>query len=152
MSEIITNNKKAFHEYFIEETFEAGIVLVGSEVKSIRSNGISLNESFVNLKNNELFLKNAYIKPFEMASSFVPDAHRDRKLLLNREEIKKIFRKTREKGYTIVPTKVYFKNNLVKIEVALAKGKKLYDKKETLKEKSQAREVQQAIKSFNQFK
>ena len=126
---IIVNNKKAYHEYFIEDTFEAGIVLVGSEVKSVKAGGMSLVDCFVSLKNNEVFLKNAYIKPFEKTTAYVPDSKRDRKLLLNKREIQKLIRGTKEKGYTIVPTKVYLKKNLVKIEIALAKGKKLYDKK-----------------------
>lgn len=143
---IIVNNKKAYHEYFIEDTFECGIVLVGSEVKSVRDGGMSLNESFVQVKNNEVFLKNAYIKPFEKTTAFVPDSHRDRKLLLNKREILKLTRGVKEKSYTIVPTKVYLKNNLVKVEIALAKGKKLYDKKETLKEKALDRDIKQATK------
>ena len=148
---VIANNKKAFHEYFIEDTFEAGIVLVGSEVKSVRDGGMSLSESFVNIKNNEVFLKNAYIKPFEKTSAFIPDSHRDRKLLLNRREIAKLLRAIKEKGYTIVPIKVYFKNNKVKVQIGLAKGKKLYDKKETLKERSLDKEIKQATKNIRTF-
>ncbi len=148
---IVTNNKKAYHEYFIDETIEAGIVLVGSEVKSVRDGGMSLNESFVNIKNNEVYLKNAYIKPFEKASAFVPDAHRDRKLLLNKREILKMQRAVKEKGYTVVPIKVYFKNNKVKVEIAIAKGKKLYDKKETLKERALDKEIKQATKNLKMY-
>ena len=149
--QIISNNKKAYHDYFIEETYEAGIVLVGSEVKSVRQGGISLLDSFVVIKNNEVFLKNAYIKPFEKTSSFVPNSKRDRKLLLNKNEIQKLTKQTKEKNYTLVPTKVYFKNNIVKIEIGLAKGKKLYDKKEVLKEKSQKREIEQAVKKLKMY-
>ena len=148
---VIANNKKAFHEYFIEDTIEAGIVLVGSEVKSVRDGGMSLSESFVNIKNNEVFLKNAYIKPFEKTSAFIPDSHRDRKLLLNKREIAKLSRAIKEKGYTIVPIKVYFKNNKVKVQIGLAKGKKLYDKKETLKERSLDKEIKQATKNIRTF-
>ncbi len=104
---IIANNKKAFHEYFIEETFEAGIVLVGSEVKSVKGGGISLNDSFISIKSSEFYLKNAYIKPFEKTSAFLPQTHRDRKLLLNKREIFKLIRGVKEKSYTIVPLKVY---------------------------------------------
>lgn len=148
---IIANNKKAYFEYFIEETFEAGIVLVGAEVKSIRAGGISLADSFVIIKNGEVFLKNAYIKPFEKASSYAPNERKDRKLLLNRREIQKLFKAKQEKNYTIVPLKVYFKNNRVKIVIGLAKGKKLYDKKDSLKEKSQKRDLEQATKHLNTF-
>ena len=148
---VIANNKKAFYEYFIEDTFEAGIVLVGSEVKSVKGGGMSLSDSFVNIKNNEVFLRNAYIKPFEKASAFLPESHRDRKLLLNKREIQKLTRGVKEKSCTIVPLKVYLKNNLVKVEIALAKGKKLYDKKETLKEKSKEREIKQATKNIKMY-
>ncbi len=149
--QIINNNKKAYHDYFIEETYEAGIVLVGSEVKSVRQGGISLLDSFVVIKNNEVFLKNAYIKPFEKTTSFAPNTKRDRKLLLNKNEIQKLIKQTKEKSFTLVPTKVYFKNNIVKIEIGVAKGKKLYDKKDVLKEKSQQREVEQAIKKIKMY-
>ena len=148
---MIANNKKVYHEYFIEDTFEAGIVLVGCEVKSVKAGGISLVDSFVNIKNGEVFLKNTYIKPFEKTTAFVPDARRDRKLLLNKREIQKLIRGTKEKGYTIVATKVYLKKNLVKVEIALAKGKKLYDKKETLKQKSIEKEIKQAIKNIKTY-
>ena len=149
--QIIANNKKAFFEYFIDETFSAGIVLEGAEVKSVRAGGVSLLDSFVVIKNNEVFLKNAYIKPFEKATAFAPNERKDRKLLLNRREIQKLQRAKQEKGYTIVPLKVYFKNNLVKVDIALAKGKKLYDKKETLKEKSQKREIEQSTKNLKMY-
>lgn len=149
--QIIANNKKAFFEYFIDETFSAGIVLEGAEVKSVRAGGVSLLDSFVVIKNNEVFLKNAYIKPFEKATAFAPNERKDRKLLLNRREIQKLQRAKQEKGYTIVPLKVYIKNNLVKVDIALAKGKKLYDKKETLKEKSQKREIEQATKNLKMY-
>lgn len=148
---IIANNKKAFHDYFIEDTFEAGIVLVGSEVKSVRDGGVSLNESFVIIKNSEVFLKNAYIKPFEKTSAFIPDSHRDRKLLLNAREITKLTRAVKEKGNTIVPIKVYFKNNMVKVEIGIAKGKKLYDKKETLKERQLDNEIKRATKNIKTY-
>ena len=143
---IIVNNKKAYHEYFIEDTFDCGIVLVGSEVKSVRDGGMSLNESFVQVKNNEVFLKNAYIKPFEKTTAFVPDSHRDRKLLLNKREILKLTRGVKEKNYTIVPTKVYLKNNLVKVEIALAKGKKLYDKREAIAKKTVERDIARQVR------
>ena len=139
--QVIQSNKKARFEYFIEDTFEAGIVLVGSEVKSVKNGNISLNESYVSLKNNEVFLKNAYIKPFEKANNFSVDEKRVRKLLLNKTEIEKIRKKTEIKGYTLVPTKVYLKDNLVKVEIAVAKGKKLYDKRETIKQRDLSRQI-----------
>jgi len=148
---IIANNKKAYFEYFIEETFEAGIVLVGAEVKSIRAGGISLADSFVMLKNGEVFLKNTYIKPFEKATSYAPNERKDRKLLLNKREIQKLIRGVKEKSYTIVPLKVYFKDNKVKLEIGLAKGKKLYDKKDTLKEKAQKKEIERATKNIKMY-
>ena len=148
---IIVNNKKAYHEYFIEDTLEAGLVLVGSEVKSVKDGGMSLADSFVTIKNNEVFLKNAYIKPFEKATAFVPETHRDRKLLLSRQEISKLIKATKEKSYTIMPLKVYLKNNLVKVEIGLAKGKKLYDKRETLKERAKEKEIKQATKNIRAF-
>ncbi len=138
---IIQNNKKAHFEYFIEETFEAGIVLVGSEVKSVKDGHISIIDAFVSLKNNEMFLKNAYIKPFEKSNNFTPNELRVRKLLLKKEEILKIKKKVETKGFTIVPTKVYLKDNLVKIEIAIAKGKKLYDKRETIKKRDISRQI-----------
>jgi len=137
----ITVNKKARFNYNIVETYEAGIVLVGSEVKSIRNGGISINESFVFFKNNELFLKNAYIKPYEMATNFIPDARQTRKLLLNKSEIEKIKKKMEAQGLAVVPLKVYFKRNNVKIEIGLGKGKKLYDKRETIKERTVTRNL-----------
>lgn len=147
----IANNKKAYFEYFIDETFCAGIVLEGSEVKSVRAGGVSLADSFVIIKDSEVYLKNAYIKQFEKATAFAPIERKDRKLLLNKREIQKLQRAKQEKGFTIIPLKVYFKNNHVKVDIALAKGKKLYDKKDSLKEKSQKREVEQAIKNLKMY-
>lgn len=145
---IIANNKKAYFDYFISNNIEAGIALKGSEVKSVRDGGISLNESYVKIVGNEIFLINAYIKPFEKASSFVPDSRRTRKLLLKKSEIQKLAQKVEQKGLTIVPLKVYFKGNLVKVEIGIGKGKKLFDKRETLKEKSVKREIENANKNF----
>jgi SsrA-binding protein len=127
------------------DKYEAGIVLVGSEVKSIRNGGMSINESFVQIENGEVFLKNAYIKPYEKASSFAPDSRRNRKLLLGKNQIARLL-KQKQSGMTIVPTKVYFKNGYVKIEIALAKGKKLFDKRQTLADKQAKREIDRALK------
>lgn len=143
---LVTNNKKAFHNFFISDLYECGIELKGSEVKSIRNGGVSLNESFVQIKNGEVFVNNMYIKPYENTANFVVDSHRIRKLLLHKAEIEKLERKVKEKGFSIVPTKVYFKNGNVKIEIGLAKGKKLYDKREVLKEKSVKKEIERESK------
>ena len=143
---LVTNNKKAFHNFFISDLYECGIELKGSEVKSIRNGGVSLNESFVQIKNGEVFVNNMYIKPYENTTNFVVDSHRIRKLLLHKAEIEKLERKVKEKGFSIVPTKVYFKNVNVKVEIGLAKGKKLYDKREVLKEKSVKKEIERESK------
>lgn len=143
---LITNNKKAFHDYFISDLFEAGIVLEGSEVKSIRGGGVSLNDSFVNVKDGEIFLRNAYIKPYENTGAFVPDSRKTRKLLMHRAEIDKLERKIKEKGFSLVPTKMYFKDGRIKVEIGVAKGKKLYDKRETLKEKSIQKDIDRAMR------
>lgn len=145
---VIANNKKAYFDFFISDNTEAGIELKGSEVKSIRDGGISLNESYVRVVGNEIFLINAFIKPFEKSSSFVPDSRRTRKLLLRKSEIAKLLQKVSEKGLTIVPLKVYLKGNLVKVEIGIGKGKKLFDKRETLKEKTAQREIESASKNF----
>ena len=141
---LIQNNKKAYYEYFIEDTYQAGICLVGSEVKSVKDGHISITDSFVSLKDDELFLKNAYIKPYEKASNFTVSDTRIRKLLLKKEEIQKIKKKVEVKGYTIIPTKVYLKDNLVKLEIGIAKGKKLYDKRETIKK----RDIERQLKTY----
>lgn len=145
---VIANNKKAYFDFFISDNTEAGIELKGNEVKSIRAGGISLNESYVRVVGNEIFLINAFIKPFEKSSSFVPDSRRTRKLLLRKSEIAKLLQKVSEKGLTIVPLKVYLKGNLVKVEIGIGKGKKLFDKRETLKEKTAQREIESASKNF----
>lgn len=144
---VIASNKKAFHNYFISNLTEAGIALVGSEVKSIRLNGISLNESYVLIKNGEIFLKNAYIKSYENTSVFKPDERRDRKLLLHKKEIEKFEDAVKQKGFSIMATKVYLSKGKVKVEVGLAKGKKLYDKRETMKERTVNREIERFTKT-----
>ncbi len=142
---IISVNKKARFNYEINDVYEAGIVLEGSEVKSIRAGHISLIESFVFIRNNEVFLKNAYIKPYENSSAYTPDSKRTRKLLLKKQEILKLKHKLDAMGYTIIPLKVYIKNNLVKIEIGLGKGKKLYDKRETIKKRTIERDIARHI-------
>ncbi len=145
---IVTNNKKAFHEFFVSDLLEAGISLDGDEIKAIRQGGISLVDSFVVIKNGEAYLRNCYIKPYEHSSNPHYDSKRTRKLLLHKAEIDKLARKTMEKGYSIVPTKVYLKDGLAKVEIGLAKGKKLYDKREVLKEKAVKRDLDRILKSY----
>lgn len=141
--EIIANNKKAFHDFFISDCVEAGIALQGAEVKSIRKGGVSILDSFVVVKNGEMFLKNAYIKPYEKANVFKVDERRTRKLLLHKNEILKFERQVKEKGFSIMPTKLYInKDGKVKVEIGLAKGKKLYDKRQTLKDKAVKRDIE----------
>lgn len=145
----IATNKKAYHDYFIEETFEAGAVLEGWEVKSIRAARIQLKDSYVIIKNEEAWILGMHISPIITASTHkVPDATRVRKLLLHRNQIDKLFGKVQQQGYSLVLTKMYFKNSRVKVELALAKGKKLYDKRRTLKEKDLKREAEAVRKQY----
>ena len=142
---VVATNKKAYHEFFIEETFEAGIQLVGSEVKSIRNGGVNLKDSFAIVKNGELFLINAHISPYKMGSFYNPDPRRERRLLMHKREIDRIAGKVQQKGYSIVVTKMYFKQSLVKVEVALVRGKQNYDKKQSIMEKDVKRDAERAI-------
>ena len=141
----IATNKKAYHDYFIEDTFEAGIVLTGSEVKSARLGQVNLKDSYAVIKNGELLLLGLHISPYEKGSFFNPDARRTRKLLMHKKEIQKLKQKTEQKGYTIVVTKLYFKQALLKAEVALARGKELHDKRETLKRRQQEMDIKRAL-------
>ena len=136
---LIANNKKAYHDYFIEDTWETGISLHGTEVKSLRMGKCSIKESFVRIEKGEVFVYGMHISPYEKGNIFNRDPLRVRKLLLHRSEINKIVGKIAEKGYTLVPLKVYFKGSLVKVEIGLAKGKKLYDKRADIAKKGQAR-------------
>lgn len=145
---VVATNKKARHEYSIDTVYRAGIVLEGSEVKSIRQNGLSLNGCFVFVENTELFLKNCYIAPYDKATAYIPDSRRSRKLLLNRSEIEKIITRTKEKGFTIIPLQVYFVRGMVKIDIALAKGKKLFDKRNAMKEADIKREIDRELKDI----
>lgn len=145
---IVAKNKKAFHDYFIEEKLEAGIELVGTEVKSVKAGKISIKESFVRIIRNEIFIMNMHITPYEFGNiNNVPES-RVRKLLLSRREINKWEAKIKEQGYTIMPLSVYTKQRLVKVEIALAKGKKLHDKRETLKRKDIDRNLKKIQKDF----
>ena len=145
----IALNKSASFEYFIEDRYEAGIVLEGSEVKSIREGRASLSESFCEIRGGEIFLKNMHIALYDKSGAFsTRDSRRERKLLLIRMEISKIVGKVNERGYTLVPLKLYFKDALIKVEVALCKGKHTYDKKRTLAERDQKRALDRAIKEM----
>ena len=141
----IATNKKAYHDFFIEDTFEAGIVLTGSEVKSARLGQVNLKDSYAVIKNGELLLLGLHISPYEKGSFFNPDARRTRKLLMHKKEIQKLKQKTEQKGYTVVVTKLYFKQALLKAEVALARGKELHDKRETLKRRQQEMDIKRAL-------
>lgn len=145
---VLAKNKKAYHDYFVEEKLEAGIELVGTEVKSVKAGKISIKESFVRIIRNEVFIMNMHITPYEFGNiNNVPES-RVRKLLLSRREINKWEAKIKEQGYTIVPLSVYTKQRLVKVEIALAKGKKLHDKRETLKRKDIDRNLKKIQKDF----
>jgi SsrA-binding protein len=147
---VIATNKKAYHDYFIDETFEAGLVLTGTEVKSLRVGKVNLKESFCRIKEGEVFINNMHVSPYEHGGRENPDPTRVRKLLLHRAEIAKLTRKVDEKGLSLVPTKIYFKAGRAKLEIGLARGKKLHDKRETLKRKEADREMAKAIKGRHQ--
>ena len=146
---LIANNKKAYHDYFIEETYEAGIVLVGSEVKSVSGNHISLRDSFVIFKGGQALLVNCHIAPYEKGSYFNTEARRTRTLLLNKCEIDKLRGKVETKGYTVVPTKAYFKGGRLKIEIGLAKGKENRDKRRDIADRDAKRDMDRIIKQYN---
>ena len=147
----IANNKKAYHDYFIEEKYEAGIALAGTEVKALRMGKCSVKESFLRIENGEIFIYGMHISPYEKGNIFNKDPLRVRKLLLHREEIRKLEGKIAEKGYTLVPLQVYFKHGLVKVEIGLAKGKKLYDKRQDIAKKDQRREAERDFKVKNLY-
>lgn len=147
MQKIVCKNPKAHKDFHIEETFETGIELKGSEVKSLRNSQASLKESFAMVRNNEVFLINSYIAPYEEANIFNHDPKRDRKLLMNRREINRLIGRSKTKGYTLVPVKIYFKKRYAKLELGLAKGKKTIDKREDIKRKDAKREMERIIKS-----
>lgn len=146
---LIANNKKAYHDYFLEETFEAGISLKGTEVKSLRMGRCSIKEAFVRIENGEVMLYQMHIPPYEKGNIFNRDPLRPRKLLMHKAEIRKLLGKIKEKGYTLVPVEVYFSGSLVKVKIALARGKKLYDKRADIAKKDQRREAQREFKVRN---
>lgn len=148
-TKLIANNKKAYYDYFILDTYEAGIALHGTEVKSLRMGKCSVKESFIRVENGEVFIYGMHISPYEKGNIFNKDPLRPRKLLLHKAEINKMIGKTKEKGMAIVPLKVYFKGSLVKVEIGLARGKKLYDKRNDIAKKDQQREAQRDFKIRN---
>ena len=143
---LVANNKKAYHDYFIEEKYEAGLVLHGTEVKSLRMGKCSIKEAFIRIENGEVFIYGMHISPYEKGNIFNKDPLRVRKLLLHKSQIQKLIGNSAEKGYTIVPLQVYFSNGRAKIEIGLAKGKKLYDKRQDIAKKDQKREAEKEIK------
>lgn len=143
---LIANNKKAYHDYFIEDTYEAGIALHGTEVKSVRMGKCSVKESFIRIENGEVIAYGLHISPYEKGNIFNRDPMRPKKLLLHRYEINKISGKIAEKGYTLVPLKVYIKGSLIKVQIGLARGKKLYDKRQDIAKKDQRREAEREFK------
>lgn len=148
-TKLIANNKKAYHDFFILDTYEAGIALHGTEVKSLRMGKCSIKESFVRIENGEVFIYGMHISPYEKGNIFNKDPMRVKKLLLHKSEINKLLGKIKEKGMSLVPLKVYFKGSLVKVEIGLAKGKKLYDKRDDIAKKDQQREAQRDFKVRN---
>ena len=148
-TKLIANNKKAYHDYFIEEEYEAGIALHGTEVKSLRQGHCSVKESFIRIDNNEVMIYGMHVSPYEKGNIFNRDPIRPKKLLLHRYEINKLQGKIKEKGYTLVPLKVYLKDSLVKVEIGLARGKKLYDKRADIARKDMRREAERDFKVRN---
>ncbi len=143
---VVARNRKAYHDYFIEETYEAGLVLTGTEIKSIRAGKVNLRDSFAQIRQGEGYLHNMHISPFEQGNRFNHEPTRARKLLLHKYEIDKLIGLTKEKGYALVPTKIYLKDGMAKVEIALAKGKKLYDKRATVAKRDADREISRALR------
>ena len=146
---LIANNKKAYHDYFIDETYEAGIELFGTEVKSMRLGHCSVKEAFIRPDKGELYIYGMHVNPYEKGNIFNKDPLRTRKLLLHKQEINRLMGKAQEKGYTMVPLQVYFKGSLVKVQIGICRGKKLYDKREDIAKKTQKRELERDFKQAN---
>jgi SsrA-binding protein len=149
MEKLICQNKKAFHNYFIEETYQAGVSLLGSEVKSLREGKVNLGDSYGDIKRSEIYLVDAHISPYPQANRLNHNPLRTRKLLLHKKEIKRLIGKVEQRGFTLIPVKLYFVDGKVKVDLALAKGKKLFDKRETLKKKTMEREMERGRKGFD---
>ena len=148
---LVANNKKAYHDYFIDEKYEAGLVLHGTEVKSLRLGKCSVKEAFVRIENSEVWIYGMHISPYEKGNIFNRDPLRPKKLLMHKDEIRKLTGKISEKGFTIVPLQVYFKDGRAKIEIGLARGKKLYDKRQDIAKKDQRREAEKEFKVKNLY-
>lgn len=148
-TKLIAQNKKAYHDYFIEDTYECGIALFGTEVKSVRLGHINLKDSFASIKNGEVYLTGMHISPYEKGNIFNREPLRDRKLLMHKYEIRRLIGKIKEDGYSLVPLKVYLKGSVVKVELALAKGKKNYDKRNSIAEKEAKRRIDRKLKEYN---
>lgn len=146
---LVANNKKAYHDYFVDEKIEAGIVLHGTEVKSLRMGKCSIKEAFIRIENGEMYVYGMHISPYEKGNIFNKDPLRTKKLLLHKSEISKLLGKTKEKGFTIVPLQVYFKDGRAKMEIGLCRGKKLYDKRQDIAKKDQKREAEKEFKIRN---
>ncbi|MCG3142611.1 MAG: SsrA-binding protein [Anaerolineae bacterium] len=144
---IVATNRKAFHDYFVQETFEAGIALTGTEIKSVRAGALNLRDAYAQVRGGELWLENVHISPYEQGNRFNVDPYRTRKLLMHRKEINRLMGRAQEKGLTIVPLRVYLKKNRAKVEIALVKGKRQYDKRETISQRDAAREIERALKT-----
>lgn len=145
----LAQNRKAYHDYFIEDTYEAGIVLFGTEIKSIRKGSANLRDAYAQVQNGEVWLYNMHVSPYEQGNRFNHEPMRPRKLLLHKSEIAKLIGAVKEEGYTLIPTKLYIRNGYCKIELGLAKGKKLYDKRESAKKRDANREIQRALRDRN---
>ena len=145
-NKIVATNRKAFHDYFIEETHEAGVALTGTEIKSVRAGAVNLRDSYAQVRDGEMWMHNVHISPYEAGNRFNVDPYRSRKLLLHRKEINRLMGRAQEKGLTIVPLRMYLKKNRAKVEIALVKGKKQYDKRETIGKRDSDREIERAMK------
>lgn len=149
-SKVLATNRKAYHDYSIDETYETGIALTGTEIKSVRAGSVNLRDAYAQVRNGELWMMNVHIAPYEPASRQNVDPYRDRKLLMHRKEILRLFGKVQEKGLTLVPLKMYLKKNRAKVEIGLARGKKQYDKREAIGKRDATREMERAVKERRQ--
>lgn len=143
---VLATNRKAYHDYQIEETYETGIALTGTEIKSVRAGSVNLRDAYAQVRNGELWMMNVHIAPYEPASRQNVDPYRDRKLLMHRKEILRLFGRAQEKGLTLIPLRIYLKKNRAKVEIGLARGKKQYDKREAISRRDAAREMERAVK------
>lgn len=146
IGKVLATNRKAYHDYHIEETHEAGVVLTGTEIKSVRAGSVNLRDSYAQVRNGEMWLMNVHIAPYEPASRQNVDPYRDRKMLMHRKEILRLFGRVQEKGLTLIPLRMYLKKNKAKVEIGLARGKKQYDKREAIAKRDSAREIDRAVK------